>query len=36
MDGVAYRRLKGANQPKAILHLASRRGDFSTVVRHFL
>jgi DNA-binding transcriptional LysR family regulator len=36
MDGVAYRRLKGTNQPKAILHLASRRGDPSTVVRHFL
>ncbi len=36
MDGVAYRRLKGTNQPKAILHLASRRGDPSAVVRHFL
>jgi len=36
MDGVAYRRLKGTNQPKAILHLTSRRGDPSAVVQHFL
>jgi len=36
MDGVAFRPLKGTNQPKAILHLASRRGDRSAVVRHFL
>jgi DNA-binding transcriptional LysR family regulator len=36
MDGVAYRRLKGTNQPKAILNLASRRGKPSEVVRHFL
>ena len=36
MDGVAYRRLKGKIQPKAILNLASRRGDPSAVVRHFL
>jgi DNA-binding transcriptional LysR family regulator len=36
MDGVTYRRLKGTNQPKAIVHLASRRGDRSAVVRHFL
>ena len=36
MDGVAYRRLKGAAQPKAVLSLASRRGDPSAVVRHFL
>ena len=36
MDSVAYRRLKGTNQPKAILHLASRRGVPSAVVRHFL
>jgi DNA-binding transcriptional LysR family regulator len=36
MDGVAYRRLKGPNQPKAVLNLASRRGDPSAVVRHFL
>jgi DNA-binding transcriptional LysR family regulator len=35
MDGVAYRRLKGPNQPKAVLNLASRRGDPSAVVRHF-
>lgn len=36
MDGVAYRRLKGAAQPKAVLSVASRRGDPSAVVRHFL
>jgi DNA-binding transcriptional LysR family regulator len=36
MDGVAYRRLKGTIQPKAILNLASRRGDPSGVVRNFL
>ncbi len=36
MDGVAYRRLKGAIQPKAILTLASRRGNPSAIVRHFL
>src|SRR5262245_16161046 len=36
MDGVVYRRLKGTNPPKAILHLASGRGDPSPVVRHFL
>ena len=36
MDGVAYRRLKGAAQPKAVLNIASRRGDPSAVVRHFL
>ncbi|MBD0272556.1 MAG: LysR family transcriptional regulator [Acetobacteraceae bacterium] len=36
MDGVAYRPLKGAAQPKAVLTLASRRGDPSAVVRHFL
>jgi hypothetical protein len=36
MDGVAYRRLKGPNQPKAVLNLASRRGDSSAVVRNFL
>jgi DNA-binding transcriptional LysR family regulator len=36
IDGVTYRRLKGATQPKFVLHLASRRGDPSAVVRHFL
>ena len=36
MDGVAYRRLKGPVQPKAPLNLVSRRGDSSSVVRHFL
>jgi DNA-binding transcriptional LysR family regulator len=36
IDGVVYCRLKGAGQPKATLDLASRRGDPSAVVRHFL
>jgi DNA-binding transcriptional LysR family regulator len=36
MDGVTYRRLRGARQPKFVLNLASRRGDPSAVVRHFL
>jgi len=36
MEGVAFRRLKGSVRPKAILNLASRRGDPSAVVRHFL
>ncbi|SEE25052.1 DNA-binding transcriptional regulator, LysR family [Rhizobiales bacterium GAS191] len=36
MDGVTYRRLKGSAQPKAVLNLASRRGDASAVVRQFL
>lgn len=36
MDGVVYRRLKGAAQPKAPLLLAARRGDPSATVRRFL
>ena len=36
MDGVEYRRLRGAAQPTAVLTLASRRGDPSAAVRHFL
>ncbi len=36
MDGVTYRRLTGAAQPKAPLHLASRRGETSSVLRQFL
>jgi DNA-binding transcriptional LysR family regulator len=36
IDGVAYRRLKGAKQLKIQLNLASRRGDPSAVVRQFL
>jgi DNA-binding transcriptional LysR family regulator len=36
IDGVAYRRLKGPNQPTSPLQLASRRGDPSAVVGHFL
>jgi DNA-binding transcriptional LysR family regulator len=36
MEGVAFRRLKGATQLKAPLSLASRRGDTSPVARQFL
>jgi DNA-binding transcriptional LysR family regulator len=36
IDGVTYRRLKGPNQPTLPLDLATRRGDPSAVVRHFL
>src|SRR5258708_38607457 len=36
MDGVSYRPLSGASQPKAPLHIASRRGDTSPALRRFL
>jgi len=36
MDGIVYRQLKGAAQPKAVLNLASRRGETSPVVRNFV
>jgi DNA-binding transcriptional LysR family regulator len=36
MDGVVFRRLTGAAQPKAPLYLASRRGEVSAAVRKFL
>ena len=36
MDGVVFRRLTGAAQPKAPLYLASRRGETSAAVRKFL
>lgn len=36
MDGVVYRRLTGAPQPKAVLGLLSRRGDPSAVVLQFV
>ena len=36
MDGVVYRRLRGARQPKAFLGLASRKGDRSQGLLHFL
>jgi DNA-binding transcriptional LysR family regulator len=36
MDGVAFRPLSGAAQPRAPLYLASRRGETSTAVRKFL
>jgi len=35
VEGVVYRRIKGSAQPKAVLNLASRRGDPSAVVRQF-
>jgi DNA-binding transcriptional LysR family regulator len=36
MDGVAFRHLSGAAQPKAPLYLASRRGETSSAVGKFL
>jgi DNA-binding transcriptional LysR family regulator len=36
MDGLVFRRLKGPTKLKAPLILASRRGDPSAVVRHYL
>ena len=36
MDGVLFRRVSGAVQPKAPLYLASRRGETSPAVRNFL
>jgi DNA-binding transcriptional LysR family regulator len=36
MDGVFYRRLEGAAQPRAPLLLATRRGDTGAVIRRFL
>ncbi len=36
MNGVVYRKLKGAVQPKAVLMLGLRRGDGSPVVRNFV
>ena len=35
LEGVVYRRIKGAAQPKAALNLAARRGDPSAIVRQF-
>ena len=36
MDGIVYCRLKGSSQPKAVLNLASSRGESSSVVRNFV
>ena len=36
IEGVVFRRLKGAPQPKFPFNLATRRGDASAVVRNFL
>jgi len=36
MDGVVFRRVAGAVQPKAPLYLATRRGETSAAVRKFL
>ena len=36
MDGVLFRRVSGAVQPKSPLYLASRRGETSPAVRKFL
>jgi DNA-binding transcriptional LysR family regulator len=36
LDGVSYRRFKAVTPPNAPLNLASRRGDASIVVQHFI
>ena len=36
LEGVAYRRIGGKTQPKAVLNLATRRGDPSAVLRQFV
>ena len=36
LDGVVFRRLAAAAQPKAPLYLATRRGEMSAAVRNFL
>jgi DNA-binding transcriptional LysR family regulator len=36
IDGVVYRPLDGQPRPRLVLNLASRRGDPSAVVRHFV
>jgi DNA-binding transcriptional LysR family regulator len=35
MDGVVYRQLKGAGHPKAVLNLATKRGNSSALLRNF-
>ena len=36
MDGVVFRRIRGAAAPRAVLNLASRRGEASPAVQRFL
>ena len=36
LEGLVYRRIAAAEQPKAVLSVASRRGDPSAVLRQFL
>ena len=36
MDGIVYRGFKGPAQPRALLSIATRRGDTSSVVKRFL
>jgi len=36
LEGIAYRRIVAAEQPKAVLGVASRRGDTSAVLKQFL
>jgi DNA-binding transcriptional LysR family regulator len=36
LEGVVYRRIAAAEQPKAVLSVASRRGDPSAVLKQFL
>ena len=35
MDGVVFRRVAGAAQPKAALYIATRSGEASAAVRNF-
>jgi DNA-binding transcriptional LysR family regulator len=36
LDGIAYRRIVASEQPRAVLSVASRRGETSAVVKQFL
>jgi DNA-binding transcriptional LysR family regulator len=36
LDGVAFRRIRGAAAPRAVLNLVSRRGDASAALQRFL
>ena len=36
LDGVTYRKITATAQPKAVLSVASRRGDTSAVLKQFL
>jgi hypothetical protein len=36
LDGIVYRRIAPGEQPRAVLSVASRRGDTSAVLKQFL